>query len=488
MSEKQRIRLKPKPIVIADDEGFENTDLFGLSEYGERLANLICNAADPLVTILDGPWGSGKTVFAKQWAGLMRNRGARVIYFDAFANDHYEDALTPLAAQILSALPNKKLKKRLKAATLEVGKHILPVAANLLIRAGTAGLLAYNDLHGVAKDAGEALGKDAGLVVEKTLEARLEAAGEEKAIFQNFRTALEEASKMPGQPDSAATLPLVFIIDELDRCRPTFAINLIERVKHLFSVPGVQFLLIAHLPQLEEAVRHCYGLGLGKRAKIYLEKFYDVKMTIPENPINLPVDKYVRYLWQELEIDSIRDSDMSDLRFVCFEHIRRINKFSLRTTEKILANIALAYSVVPRDPEMHDGFLIEGLCIIRYLNYELYRRICLDIEINLDVLENVVRNNLGDQNGAITFGTEANIMNWLSDIWKNIDNLFELEKLQWTNLFSNKSSNEFENEFRNVQSSVENRWTYLDANIKSRRYLSPQVIRVARIIDSMSPT
>ena len=56
-----------------------------------------------MVIALDGPWGSGKSVYVKQWAGFLREKDAPVIYFDAFSNDHYEDAFLALAAQIYQA-------------------------------------------------------------------------------------------------------------------------------------------------------------------------------------------------------------------------------------------------------------------------------------------------------------------------------------------------------------------------------------------------
>lgn len=460
-------RLKPKPLVIGDYEGFENTDLFGLSEYGERLANLVCNVEDPLVTILDGPWGSGKTIFAKQWAGLMRQRGASVIYFDAFANDHHEDALTPLAAQILSALPDKEGIEKLKSVTLEVGKSILPVAANLLIRAISGGIIAHADLRAATESAGKILSQNAGLVIEKTLEERLRAAGEENSTFEKFRKTLEEISKISSQAISGESFPLVFIVDELDRCRPIFAINLIERVKHLFSVPGVQFLLVAHLPQLEEAVRHCYGLGLGGRAKIYLEKFYDVKVVIPEGRINSPVGEYIQYLWKDIGINSIGDPRISELRFLCFENIVRIKKISFRTSEKILANIALAYSVVPHDINTHAGFMIEGLCIIRHFDYEFYSRICSGIATDLHNLENHLRR-----------GDETNGAKRLSEMWNDIKSFFELER--WSDHIG---ANDWVAEW------MADCWTYSTHRTGGDgRHLSPKVIHFARLIDSISPT
>lgn len=455
-------RLKPRPLVIADDEGFENTDMFGLSEYGERLADLVCDVEDPLVTILDGPWGSGKTVFTKQWTGLMRNRGARVIYFDAFGNDHYADARIPLTAQILSALKDekgaKKKVKKFKAAALEIVKGILPDAAMLLIQASTDSVF------------GGILSKGAGLIIKQTIGARIKAASKANDIFQNFRTALEEISAIPDKQ------PLLFIVDELDRCRPTFAINLIERAKHLFSVPGVQFLLVAHLPQLEDAVRHCYGLRENGRAKIYLEKFYDVKMAIPEDQTNSSADKYFQYLWEELEIDSDIDTDISRFKFGCFDYIAKLKRISFRTTEKILANIALAYSVVPHDTDLHKDFLIEGLCIIRHLDPELYDRICSDIDIDLNTLGSVLKNHLQMSEDVVTIGAEADIINWLFDMWKQIANFFELDKLQGLILLGN--------ELRSVGSWMEGRWTYY-GGIASRRYMSPKIIHFARVINGI---
>ncbi|KAA0684894.1 P-loop NTPase fold protein [Azospirillum brasilense] len=73
---------------------------FGLQPFGENFANLVQRIDEPLVIALDGPWGSGKSPFARQWAGLLRQRKVPVIVFDAFANDHQPDASLALAAEI----------------------------------------------------------------------------------------------------------------------------------------------------------------------------------------------------------------------------------------------------------------------------------------------------------------------------------------------------------------------------------------------------
>ena len=62
-------------------------------KFGERFANIV-ETLDSVAVVLDGPWGSGKTTFTQQWAGLLRQREHAVVQFDAFAND-YQDTAVP---------------------------------------------------------------------------------------------------------------------------------------------------------------------------------------------------------------------------------------------------------------------------------------------------------------------------------------------------------------------------------------------------------
>ena len=97
---------------------------------------------------------------------------------------------------------------------------------------------------------------------------------------RHFERASASWPELGGPTEPKGRRPLVFIIDELDRCRPPFALNVLERVKHLFSVENVCFVLVAHLPQLEAVVKGSYGLGVD--ARTYLEKFFQLQVTLPE--------------------------------------------------------------------------------------------------------------------------------------------------------------------------------------------------------------
>lgn len=73
--------------------------------------------------------------------------------------------------------------------------------------------------------------------------------------------------------------PLVFIVDELDRCKTEFSIKLIERIKHFFDIPNIVFVLSTNKEQLEESINSFYGF---KSANNYLEKFIDLNIKFPK--------------------------------------------------------------------------------------------------------------------------------------------------------------------------------------------------------------
>jgi len=74
-------------------------------------------------------------------------------------------------------------------------------------------------------------------------------------------------------------LPVFVLIDELDRCRPPYAIAMLERIKHLFEIPDVVFVVATDSEQLVHSIRAVYGQDFsGSR---YLTRFFDLSYTFP---------------------------------------------------------------------------------------------------------------------------------------------------------------------------------------------------------------
>src|SRR5688572_6373852 len=98
--------MKVRPTLPDDffDQGFTpHTDPFQLQPFAEGLTKLFGSLQQGTVSILDGRWGSGKTVFAKQWKSHLEGAGIPAIYFDAFASDYIQDPFQAISAAFIKA-------------------------------------------------------------------------------------------------------------------------------------------------------------------------------------------------------------------------------------------------------------------------------------------------------------------------------------------------------------------------------------------------
>ncbi|MFV0408133.1 MAG: P-loop NTPase fold protein [Paracoccus sp. (in: a-proteobacteria)] len=249
----------PQEVVDLYQQGFVSTDLLYRNQVGERLSELLERVEDPTVTALDGPWGSGKSHFLKRRVGAhqLENRGrAATVYFDAFANDFLNDPLIGLTGAIAERLPDAKPNalKAVKGAAAKLVRSILRMTA----AAVTAGA---TEITGPAPDAMIANG---GKEADKAIDVFWRRAEGRKAAMQQFQKALEQLTA-PSASDQDDTKPLIVVIDELDRCRPDYALAVLKTIRHFFSVPHAHFVLGVNLDALEHMVRARYGAGRGCR-------------------------------------------------------------------------------------------------------------------------------------------------------------------------------------------------------------------------------
>jgi hypothetical protein len=251
-------------------------DIFGRDSFGDGLLKVFDLSEDPLVVALDEPWGSGKTVFAKRLAQRARAKKFKVIYFDAFKRDYEPDVFVSLASEIIEETGiNPKEKKALQARAKDVAKIVGRVAIKGAVRGLTAGVIRASDFEDANADIANEVSKEVEAELDKIIDSRLESAKSEQRAFETFRQTLSNLmSADEGQK------PLIFIVDELDRCRPTYALSVLETIKHLFSVKNVHFLLVCQLDQLSAATRKMYGSEID--ASLYLEKFIHFRVTFPQ--------------------------------------------------------------------------------------------------------------------------------------------------------------------------------------------------------------
>lgn len=378
------MRLVPVEPEIPEGVGFTaENDIFGYRPFGERLLQLVRNIEGPAVLTLDGDWGSGKSIFIQQWAEMARGQGAPVIYFDAFGSDHFEDAFLALSSEIITAAEvidvgqgEDNPKDRFLGRVVAAGKVVAPFALKVLTRAATAGALDLEDI----KDLGKAGEDVAGLVqeqtdklIESTIENRIQDAKVERQTLEGFRESLADlasAASDSANENEDLRSPLIFIIDDLDRCRPPFAISIIERIKHFFAVDGVVFLLVTHLPQLETAIQGAYGAEFD--AGRYLEKFYHLRLQLP-TPLDPKRSQRKRYLKHLIETYAVRHMDgrLDELMWEEVEFLVDKHGLSLRTVSRVVTTVSLAAASAPAN-HLFVAPLVAGLSVMKSAAPDLY--------------------------------------------------------------------------------------------------------------------
>ena len=153
-------------------------------------------------------------------------------------------------------------------------KAILPLGTKILLNLAGRLALGTVDASKEVQEAIESAGDSSADAAQKWLENKIESHNEEKRTLESFRETLQEFCETQDKP-------VVFFIDELDRCRPVFAVKLIERLKHFFDVPNLVFVLLLNKDQLEKAIEGNYGVGID--ASAYLEKFIHLNLRLPKN-------------------------------------------------------------------------------------------------------------------------------------------------------------------------------------------------------------
>lgn len=271
------LRLLPEQPIIGASDGFSEHDIFHAKQVGDRLANIVDDIDGHSVLVIDGPWGTGKSVFVKQWAGVLRERAHPVVYFDAFEHDHIQDAFFPLFAHLLRASTSnapalESLRKSLTNKAILLAKAMPGILADRAVQKATAGLVSLSDVQ----DTLQSSDPSGPVGVEELIANEIESATLQITCVEQFRDALRDAVAGMSDGDDARP-PLVFVIDELDRCKPSYALNVLERIKHVFSADGICFVLVTHLEGLADMVTREYGLTL---ADEYLDKFFHLRFDI----------------------------------------------------------------------------------------------------------------------------------------------------------------------------------------------------------------
>ena len=365
------MKLIVPPVKIDKEDPFKY-DVLHRRQFGTSLLNLVSRIDEAFVISIDAQWGEGKTTFVKMWQGLLHQNDIQSIYFDAFANDFVDDPFIAVASEIAQLAEdefrtNKSRRKKLEAfkkSASIVGGQLLTLTAKVAIKAATLGAIKDSDFEEL-KEIKDDLAKGASDIFGKLIEDRISSYKGEVESITAFQSTLKE---LAAEINKASKKPLVIIIDELDRCKPTYAVELVEKIKHLFAVENVVFCLVMHKAQLEESVRCVYGQNID--ANTYLKKFIHLECALPKTIEPYGVNDYEQYcqhLHALLELETTSKSDLIDSLVALSQH----RQLSLRQLERAFTLIAIFYGSI-NENTLRLSPVIAFLAITKVLSSVLY--------------------------------------------------------------------------------------------------------------------
>lgn len=271
------MKIKHSDIVIDETDPFKNCKL-DRKRYAEVLTDIIKTYEDGFVLAINNEWGAGKTTFVKMWKQMLLNQKIGTIYFNAWENDFEGSSLVAIMSELktitASVNDDHAFKEVLKKGSV-IAKSIIPAVVKAVAKK-------YTGADDLTADALEKAAEGATEILDQEIQ---EFANKKKAIV-DFRIELENLIQGITGPK-----PLVFIIDELDRCRPDYSVEVLESLKHLFSVKGIVFVLSIDKKHLASSIKGYYG-SVEINTDEYLRRFIDLEYEIPK-PSNKAFIKYM---------------------------------------------------------------------------------------------------------------------------------------------------------------------------------------------------
>ena len=289
----------------------------------------------------------------QRWQKELENQTFKAIYFNAWEDDFCDD---PLLA-ILGQLSEYFKEGEFKTIADRIAKNAMP-------------LLQKNLLGILNKTTGIVLAVDRAERSERDL---LEDYHKQRASKDELR---EHLATLAAAVAYDTKHPMVFIIDELDRCRPTFAIELLERVKHIFDVPHIVFVLGINRDELSKSLSSIYG---DIDTDIYLRRFFDFEFSLPEGASHgfteQLIDRFqLSQVFQSLDYaarGSRHRDDYDNFRAI-FPKLWGALSLSLRDIDYGLRLLALLARNVPLGTFSHP-YLLSVLIAMKFKRPEFYR-------------------------------------------------------------------------------------------------------------------
>lgn len=292
------------------------------------------SSSKSFIMAINSEWGSGKTTFVNEFIDNYKDSDNYIIIkYDAWSNDFWDNAFEPLIYNLLNdeyfkmiQLENNikdKLISSIKSLTLGIGKFYL------------GKIVGKENVNEISQFV-----QNVSLTVKDLLVSELEPVFDR---YSEFKKNLEVFKQIMGDLQKQLDKKIVIIIDELDRCKPDFAIKTLEFVKHIFDIENYVYIFSIDKEQLSESIKVIYGIGIN--AEGYLNRFFDYTSLLPVPNINDFIDQKLKecgyndvYKVQVITLLTSKNRTFRELEYF-FVALKVVSKHHSNLNENVFRNI-----------------------------------------------------------------------------------------------------------------------------------------------------
>lgn len=311
----------------------------------EKLTRVVEHEHSGTVISLNGAWGTGKTFFLTRWQKHLEGEGFRSLYLNAWQDEFCDEPFVSILSK-LSALSSDD-------ALESIGQQYQTYYSSLLLH-NMESMLKGNFGVSLKIEAGQRI-----QLYQERIDLKNQLNNELKKIGNKIR--------------KDTNRPLIFIVDELDRCRPTYSVDFLEKVVHVFQVPSIVFVFGINKDELVKSLRSIYG---EIDSAVYLRRFFQKEFIMP--PSDLTV--FCRHLVDSTGLREAFDKrgrtqkDHLDDFIASFSAIASKLRLSLRDVEYCFRAIEFIARNLRERSTIHPCFLAV-LIPLSLVENSLYRRL-----------------------------------------------------------------------------------------------------------------
>ena len=342
----------------------EKVDILNRGEFIDQLLRLMehisSNKASTCFAI-NGTWGCGKSfvldLFQEQLEQIQSEETFTdkyfVVRYNSWKFDYYEEPLVAIVSTMIAAIeektklfPDSKEKREILGMLKATGVALLSIA-NDAVKEKTG--LDFQKAYSIVKS-GEKEG------------AEVYAKAHDYDVYFGFNRMIAKLTELLEEISKDYTI--VFIVDELDRCIPEYAVKVLERLHHLTENQSNIITVIAvDKPQLTASVKQLFGFEQPER---YLEKFINFEIKLDNGSVSeLITEKYADYI-------ALFDKDVFQFDDSVEECLQAIFKdIDIRTQEQLVKKATIAHKLLCAEKRDYSFMCMELLtsvmvCVHKY--------------------------------------------------------------------------------------------------------------------------